>query len=55
MLQARGIKKSYGNLQIMKGVDLDVKRGEIITIIGASGAGKSTLLHVIGTLDQPDH
>ena len=55
MLQARGIKKSYGNLQILKGVDLDVKRGEIITIIGASGAGKSTLLHVIGTLDQPDH
>lgn len=55
MLQARGIKKSYGNLQILKGVDLDVKRGEIITIIGASGAGKSTLLHVIGTLDLPDH
>ena len=55
MLQARGIKKSYGNLQILKGVDLDVKRGEIITIIGTSGAGKSTLLHVIGTLDQPDH
>ena len=55
MLQARGIKKSYGNLQILKGVDLDVKRGEIITIIGASGAGKSTLLHVIGTLEQPDH
>ena len=55
MLQARGIKKSYGNLQILKGVDLDVKRGEIITIIGASGAGKSTLLHIIGTLDRPDH
>jgi lipoprotein-releasing system ATP-binding protein len=55
MLQARGIKKSYGNLQILKGVDLDVKRGEIITIIGASGAGKSTLLHIIGTLDSPDH
>ena len=55
MFQARGIKKSYGNLQILKGVDLDVKRGEIITIIGASGAGKSTLLHVIGTLEQPDH
>lgn len=55
MLQARGIKKSYGNLQILKGVDLDVKTGEIITIIGASGAGKSTLLHIIGTLDHPDH
>jgi lipoprotein-releasing system ATP-binding protein len=55
MLQARGIKKSYGNLQILKGVDLDVKRGEIITIIGASGAGKSTLLHIMGTLDHSDH
>lgn len=55
MLQARGIKKSYGNLQILKGVDLDVTRGEIITIIGASGAGKSTLLHIIGTLDHPDN
>ena len=55
MLQARGIKKSYGNLQILKGVDLDVERGEIITIIGASGAGKSTFLHIIGTLDHPAH
>ena len=55
MLQARGIKKSYGNLQILKGVDLDVKRGEIITIIGASGAGQSTLLHIMGTLDHSDH
>ena len=55
MLQARGIKKSYGNLQILKGVDLDVERGEIITIIGASGAGKSTFLHIIGALDHPAH
>jgi lipoprotein-releasing system ATP-binding protein len=55
MLEARGIKKSYGNLQILKGVDLDVERGEIITIIGASGAGKSTFLHIIGTLDHPAH
>jgi lipoprotein-releasing system ATP-binding protein len=54
MLQARGIQKSYGNLQILKGVDLDVKKAEIVTIIGASGAGKSTLLHIIGTLDRPD-
>ncbi|MFA6945038.1 MAG: ABC transporter ATP-binding protein [Pedobacter sp.] len=54
MLQARGIQKSYGKLQILKGVDLDVKKGEIVTIIGASGAGKSTLLHIIGTLDHPD-
>lgn len=54
MLQARGITKSYGNLKILKGVDLDVSSGEIITIVGASGAGKSTLLHIIGTLDKPD-
>lgn len=54
MLQARGIQKSYGKLQILKGVDLDVKKAEIVTIIGASGAGKSTLLHIIGTLDRPD-
>ncbi|HYK77234.1 MAG TPA: ABC transporter ATP-binding protein [Daejeonella sp.] len=53
MLQATGIKKSYGKLQILKGVDLQVETGEIVTIVGASGAGKSTLLHIIGTLDQP--
>ena len=55
MLKARGIQKSYGNLQILKGVDLDIEKAEIVTIIGASGAGKSTLLHIIGTLDKPDH
>lgn len=55
MLQARGIHKSYGNLHILKGVDLEIDKGEIITIVGASGAGKSTLLHIIGTLDNPDH
>ena len=54
MLQAKGIQKSYGNLQILKGVDLEVSKAEIVTIIGASGAGKSTLLHIIGTLDSPD-
>ncbi len=54
MLEARGIQKSYGNLKILKGVDLDIKKAEIVTIIGASGAGKSTLLHIIGTLDKPD-
>jgi len=54
MLQAKGIQKSYGNLQILKGVDLEVNKAEIVTIIGASGAGKSTLLHIIGTLDRPD-
>ena len=55
MLQAKGIQKSYGNLQILKGVDLEVSKAEIVTIIGASGAGKSTLLHIIGTLDSPDN
>ena len=54
MLQAKGIYKSYGNLEILKGVDLNVKKAEIVTIVGASGAGKSTLLHIIGTLDRAD-
>ncbi len=54
MLKAQNIHKSYGQLQILKGVDLDVKQGEIVTIVGASGAGKSTLLNILGTLDRPD-
>ncbi|WP_407427346.1 ABC transporter ATP-binding protein [Arcticibacter sp.] len=54
MLQATGIYKKYGKLEILKGVDLKVAKGEIVTILGASGAGKSTLLHIVGTLDKSD-
>lgn len=54
MLKAQNIHKSYGQLQILKGVDLEVKKGEIVTIVGASGAGKSSLLNILGTLDRPD-
>ncbi|MBK1439004.1 ABC transporter ATP-binding protein [Parapedobacter sp. ISTM3] len=54
MLEAKGIYKSYGTLAILKGIDLHVAKGEIVSLVGASGAGKSTLLHIIGTLDRPD-
>ena len=54
MLHASGIYKSYGDLMILKGVDFQVNKGEIVSIVGASGAGKSTLLHIIGTLDKAD-
>lgn len=54
MLRATGIHKSYRDLEILKGVDFSVSKGEIVTIVGASGAGKSTLLHIIGTLDKAD-
>jgi lipoprotein-releasing system ATP-binding protein len=54
MVQVSGLHKSYGQLKVLKGIDLTVKKGEVISIVGASGAGKSTLLHIIGTLDIPD-
>ncbi|MEI8054351.1 MAG: ABC transporter ATP-binding protein [Bacteroidota bacterium] len=54
MLTAKGIQKKYGDLQVLKGVDIDIQKGEIVSIIGASGAGKSTLLHILGTLDSAD-
>jgi lipoprotein-releasing system ATP-binding protein len=54
MLKAKNIHKAYGQLQILKGVDLEVQQGEIVTIVGASGAGKSTLLSILGTLDRSD-
>lgn len=54
MLKANGIHKSYGSLQVLKGVDLEILSSEIVSIVGSSGAGKSTLLHILGTLDHPD-
>ena len=54
MLTAENIKKKYGSLEVLKGINLEISKGEIISIVGASGAGKSTLLHILGTLDQPD-
>lgn len=54
MVTASGIFKSYGTLNVLKGIEMEVKKGEVVSIVGASGAGKSTLLHILGTLDVPD-
>lgn len=54
MLEARNIYKGYPNLEVLKGIDLQIKQGEIVSVVGASGAGKTTLLHILGTLDKQD-
>lgn len=54
MIQVRNIRKSFGNLEVLKGIDLDIERGKVVSIVGASGAGKTTLLQIMGTLDKPD-
>jgi len=54
MLIGKNIHKRYGTVEVLKGVDIDIKKGEIVSIVGSSGAGKSTLLHILGTLDKAD-
>ena len=54
MIDIKGIKKSFGSLEVLKGIDLHINRGEVVSIVGPSGAGKTTLLQIIGTLDKPD-
>lgn len=55
MLRCKNITKRYGQLQVLKGVDLEIAKGEIVSLVGSSGAGKSTLLHILGTLDEADN
>ena len=54
MIELKGIKKSFGALNVLKGIDLSINKGEVVSIVGPSGAGKTTLLQIMGTLDAPD-
>ena len=54
MIQLEGITKSFGSLQVLRGIDLEITQGEVVSIVGPSGAGKTTLLQIMGTLDRPD-
>ena len=54
MIDIQGIEKSFGTLKVLKGIDLHIDKGEVVSIVGPSGAGKTTLLQIMGTLDQPD-
>lgn len=54
MIEIKGLTKSFGSLQVLKGIDLRIEKGEIVSIVGPSGAGKTTLLQILGTLDKPD-
>ncbi|MEO5564451.1 MAG: ATP-binding cassette domain-containing protein, partial [Chitinophagaceae bacterium] len=54
MIQGKNIYKRYDTVEVLKGVDIEIKRGEVASIVGPSGSGKSTLLHILGTLDRAD-
>ena len=55
MISVKGIRKSFGTLEVLKGIDLEIERGKVVSIVGPSGAGKTTLLQIMGTLDKADN